>query len=210
MRLQNPFAALSTTGIDSQVLVVLARSQQYLTIAQIRGLLPETGSLEGVRKSVNRLLEEGTVLARVIGRSAAYSLNREHLLIGPILQVADAKQELMRRLARQIAEWEVQPLTVKLFGSAARGDMTGASDIDLLVVMPDQVRHDDATALADDLASRASQWTGNDVHPLLYLEKEIQPASIFESILKEGIDVTGDPSWLRRQLRNRNADHASA
>ena len=49
MRLQNPFASLSTAGLDSQVLTVLARSNQYLTIQQIHQLLPETGSLAGVR-----------------------------------------------------------------------------------------------------------------------------------------------------------------
>ena len=32
---------------------------------------------------------------------------------------------------------EAHPLRVILFGSAARGDMTPGSDIDLLVVMPD-------------------------------------------------------------------------
>ena len=41
MRLQNPFSAISTTGIDSQVLTVLVRSEQYLTIREIHQLLPE-------------------------------------------------------------------------------------------------------------------------------------------------------------------------
>lgn len=209
MRLQNPFAALSTTGIDSQVLVVLAGSEQYLTVAQIQSLLPEAGSIEGVRKSVNRLLEQGTVLERVTGRSAAYALNREHLLVKPVLQIADAKRELLRRLAEQVSGWTVHPLTVKLFGSAARGDMTATSDIDLLVVMPEEVSHEDATELVDDLASRVSRWTGNDVRPLLYFDREVQPATIFDSILREGLDVAGDPAWLRRRLRVGDPDHVS-
>lgn len=202
MRLQNPFAALNTTGIDSQILVVLARTEQYLTVAQIHGLLPEVGSPEGVRKSVARLTRQGTVLERVTGRSAAYALNREHLLAQPILTIANAKQELIHRIAQVISGWEVHPLVVTLFGSAARDEMAEDSDIDLLIVMPDAIDHLHTIALVDDLASRTKQWTGNDVRPLLYLSGEVQRAAIFDSILAEGVDIAGDPSWLRKRLRN--------
>lgn len=201
MRLQNPFAALSTTGIDSQVLVVLSRVESYLTVAQIQELLPEGGSVEGVRKSANRLRDQGTVLERVTGRSAAYALNREHLLVGPAIQIAGAKQELLRRLSEQISGWETQPRTVKMFGSAARGDMTETSDIDLLVVMPDESDREESVELVDDLSKQVSRWTGNDTRPLLYFEQEVRPAAIFDSILTDGIDVAGDPSWLRGRVR---------
>lgn len=201
MRLQNPFAAISTTGIDSQLLVVLARTEKHLTVQEICGLLPEEGSLEGVRKSIARLTLQGTVLRRTTGRSAAYALNREHLLAQPILEIANAKKEFIQRLAECISVWEVQPHTVKIFGSGARDEMTEASDIDLLVVMPAEIDRDGATALVDDLADRGKRWTGNDVRPLMYFEDEVRPASIFDSILAEGIDVAGDPSWLRRHLR---------
>lgn len=201
MRLQNPFAALNTTGIDSQVLLVLARTEQYLTVSQVHSLLPERGSLEGIRKSLARLVAQGTVLERVTGRSAAFALNREHLLAGPILQIAAAKQELIRRLAHLISEWKVQPCTVKLFGSAARSEMREASDIDLLFVMPDEIDAEEAAELVGRLSKQVNQWTGNDVRPLMYFGAEIKPASIFESILREGIDIAGDPNWLRRQLR---------
>lgn len=73
MHLQNPFAVVSAIGLDSQVLTVLARTEQYLSIRQIHQLLPEEGSPQGVRKSVVRLVEQGTVLERVTGRSYAYA-----------------------------------------------------------------------------------------------------------------------------------------
>lgn len=47
MRLQNPFAVASTTGMDSQVLTVLARAEQFLTVHQLHQLLPESGSSPG-------------------------------------------------------------------------------------------------------------------------------------------------------------------
>ncbi len=46
------------------------------------------------------------------------------------------KSEIINTLVEKIVEL-VHPLQIILFGSAARGDMTTDSDIDLLVVMPD-------------------------------------------------------------------------
>lgn len=203
MRLQNPFAALSPTGLDSQVLTVLARADAELTPGQIHALLPEGGSLEGVRQSVRRLASHGTVIERRVGRSMAYELNARHLLAGPIREIARAKQHLIDLLSSHVREWRLQPLTVKLFGSAARSEMTDGSDIDVLVVMPDSADRDEAEARVGNLASVTRDLTGNDVRPLLYFESEVEQAGIFDSILADGIDIAGDPSWLRRNLRAR-------
>jgi hypothetical protein len=206
MRLQNPFAAVSTTGLDSQVLTVLARTEQYLSVHQIHRLLPEEGSPQGIRKSVVRLVEQGGVLERVTGRSFAYALNRDHLLAEAILTIAKAKSELLSRMSQIISEWPIQPLTAKLFGSAARNEMRADSDIDLLIVMPDAATDDVVDESVRRLAAQAALWTGNDVRPLVFRSSEVQPASIFSSILEEGIDIAGDSSWLRKQLRRDGAN----
>lgn len=205
MRLQNPFAALNPSGLDSQVLLVLARTDQHLSVQQIHQLLPEGGSRAGVQKSVARFLEQGTVVERRSGRSRSFALNDEHLLAGPIREIAASKRLLLSRMVEAIDAWSVQPITAALFGSAARNEMHADSDIDLLVVMPDDV--DDATVdeLVGGLAARAAAWTGNDVRPLIYRAGEVEPAKVFETILDEGIDVAGDPAWLRRRLRRRGA-----
>lgn len=93
----------------------------------------------------------------------------------------------------------MQPISVKLFGSAARNDMTDDSDIDLLVILPDAWPEGDNHI--QELSSKASTWTGNDVRPLVYTESEIADAPIFKSILIDGIDVAGDGNWLRRRMR---------
>lgn len=205
MRLQNPFAALDSAGLDSQVLTVLAGTEEYLTIQDIHRLLPESGSREGVRKSIARLVLQGTVLERVTGRSAAFALNRDHLLATPILMIANAKQEFVSRLASEISEWAIQPVTVTLFGSAARNEMRVDSDIDLLLVMPDEADHDEALALVYRLVSTASKWTGNDVQPIVYSSSEIKAATVFDEIVRDGIHVAGERSWLRKQIRSKSA-----
>lgn len=205
MRLQNPFAALSPSGLDSQVLQVLARTDQHLSVQQIHRLLPEEGSRAGVQKSVARFVEQGTVIERRFGRSRAFALNDEHLLADPIRQIAASKRLLLNRMAGVIAEWPVQPFTVKVFGSAARDDMLSDSDIDLLVVMPDEADDVAVDETVGGLAARAAAWTGNDVRPLVYRASEVGPAKVFDAILEEGLDVAGDPAWLRRRLRRRSA-----
>jgi len=201
MRLQNPFASLSTAGLDSQVLTVLARSNQYLTIQQIHQLLPETGSLAGVRHPISRLVAQGTVLERVTGRTSGYALNKDHLLIEPILQIANAKKTLIERISETITSWSHQPLTVQLFGSAARNDMETESDIDILFVFDESTDDQETDTNINHLTQQVSRWTGNDVRPLVYSESEVEPAPIFDSVLREGIPISGNPNWLRRHIR---------
>lgn len=205
MRLQNPFAALSPSGLDSQVLLVLARSSQELSVQQIHQLLPDGGSRAGVQNSVARFLEQGTVMERRVGRSRAFALNDEHLLASVIRQIAATKRLLLSRMAEAIAEWPVQPLTVALFGSAARNEMRADSDIDLLIVMPDEAGDHTVEELVGALAARTRAWTGNDVRPLVYRAREVQPAPVFDAIVDEGIDIAGDAAWLRRRVRRRGA-----
>jgi predicted nucleotidyltransferase len=50
--------------------------------------------------------------------------------------MAEDRQQQLDRLVRLIVA-EVDPLRVVLFGSAARGESTETSDVDLLVVVPD-------------------------------------------------------------------------
>lgn len=201
MRLQNPFSAISTTGIDSQVLTVLVRSEQYLTIREIHRLLPEAGSHQGVRLSVGRLVEQGVALQRITGRGHAFAFNREHLLAGAIVQIAEAKRELIARMAHSISGWQFRPLTVTLFGSAARNEMRTDSDIDVLVVVPNAVAESVVEESVQHFADQVTVWTGNDVRPLVYRHSEVQPSAIFDSIVADGIEIAGDHSWLRKQLR---------
>ncbi|MBN8881394.1 putative nucleotidyltransferase [Salana multivorans] len=206
MRLQNPFAAIAPTGLDSQVLTILSRTEQHLTVDEIHRLLPESGSSQGVRNSVARLTDQGVLDERIHGRVRAYALNRDHLLAPAVLQIADAKTALIARMSQAVAEWPVQPLTVAIFGSAARGDMQTSSDIDVLVVAPDDADEDTVADEVARLAHQVSRWTGNDVRPLVYRATEVAPAGVFDSVLREGIDVAGDPTWLRRHLRRRAVD----
>jgi predicted nucleotidyltransferase len=66
-----------------------------------------------------------------------YQLNREHLAADAIVALADQWATLLQRIKDYLAEWNPEPVSACLFGSAARGEAGVASDIDLLLVAPD-------------------------------------------------------------------------
>ena len=53
-------------------------------------------------------------------------------------------------------------MTLALYGSVARGDSRPDSDIDLLVVFPDDVPRGERDNFITNLGDNVRQWTGND------------------------------------------------
>lgn len=200
MQLQNPFTAL-INGLESQVLNVLCRSENLYSLTEILQLAPENSSRTGARKAIERLVEQGLVEQFALANSYMYRLNREHLLAPAVLEIARAKSLLIERLKTEIESWALKPITVILFGSAARDEMGAGSDIDLLIVWDNDSDEDAAFALSSDLSNKGSTWTGNDLRVLEYTADEIAPSVIFSEILSDGIPVYGDPAWLRRTVR---------
>lgn len=200
MRLQSPFTAVSPSGLDAQVLHVLAMTDRPLSASQVHGALPDGGSLAGVKISIRRFVEQGTVLEHRLGRSRGFSMNDEHVLAGAIREIASAKPRLLERMRADVAAWPFETSLVAIFGSAARGDMQIDSDIDVLVVVDAERLDEHVESAVHAFARRISAWTGNDVRPLLYAEGEVGPAPVFDEILVDAIPVAGRLAWLRRRV----------
>ena len=161
MDFSQPFRALTPT-LDGPVLRALARSRSAMTRQQIVILAGE-GSEAGIRKVLNRLVEQGIVIQERIGTHYTYAANREHILWPAVEIVASAHDKLDERIRSRVEEWEIQPLSVELFGSVATGLSTRESDIDLMVVSP-HMAHDKEDAWdqqIDDLRESVERWTGN-------------------------------------------------
>lgn len=199
MLLHNPFESVSTNGVDAIVLEVITRSDTPYTLSQIFQLQRGTASRTSLRSSLNRFVQHGLISESQFGKTFTYQLNRNHLLYAPLMQIASAKERFFELLRSEVGSWPVQPRTVMVFGSAARGEMTLDSDIDILIVAPDD--WEDAEQYAGHLAREASNWTGNDVRHLFYHEQEIADEPIFRSIEKDGISVVGAWGWLKTKLR---------
>jgi len=77
-------------------------------------------------------------------------------------------ESALDRLVRMLAEWGA--VKIILFGSVARGDYSGASDIDLIVVKETDARLPQRIAEALDYCARAG--TPLPVEPLVYTPAE--------------------------------------
>lgn len=97
-----------------------------------------TGSVNGVRRVLARLVAEGLVLTEQAGQAWPYRANREHVAWPAVNVLTQLRTEFFTRLRQALAALNPQCVYAGLFGSAARGDGTAESDIDLLLVYPDE------------------------------------------------------------------------
>lgn len=150
-------------SLDAFVLEVLAGTSRPLSAREV-GRLVEQGSSSGVRLVLARLAIHGLATREERGSAIFYAANREHLAWPSILALLSLNQELAGRIRDLVGHWEIPPVTLALFGSAARRDGSADSDIDILLVEPTPDTAPDAWARQrDQLADSVEQWTGNDV-----------------------------------------------
>lgn len=203
MDVSKPFTAISSS-VDADVLVVLAGSTQPRSGRELARRAGRSNT--GVQHVLDRLVEHGLVHREEVGRTFLYELNRDHLLAPTVEQMAGARAELIRRLREAIGAWEPAPVHASLFGSAARGDGDTSSDIDLLVVRPAGLDHEDATwrEQLDELADSVRRWTGNNAGiaevsegELPRLRKDRPP--VVEEVSEDAVDLAGEDT--RKLLR---------
>lgn len=175
MDLTEPFRALTPT-LDGPVLRVLAGSTAPMSRQQVTGLVGDA-SEAGVRKVLRRLAEQGLVIEQRIGTQYTYAANRGHIVWPAVELIVSATRRLDEQIKRFVDEWEVAPLSVELFGSAAIGAATAESDVDIMLYRPhlttaEQPTWDDQVA---QLRAAVERWTGNPCEIL-----EIDPPGLID------------------------------
>ncbi|HEV7951276.1 MAG TPA: nucleotidyltransferase domain-containing protein [Glaciihabitans sp.] len=195
MDLSAPLASF-LNGLDAVALRVVARAGSELTGRQI-ARLAGTGTPANVRLSLLRLVDIGLVIAAPAPHATMYSANRSHIL-WPAVEIAlNARQELLRRVAAFAGSSAPVGVTIALYGSVARGDSTKASDVDLLVVFPDEVALDDRDEFVTGLRDHVQLWTGNDAQIYDLTESALASQKedgdpIVQSWASEGIIIFGN------------------
>lgn len=134
MDLGDPTRAVTPT-LDGTVLAVLASAGRPMTVGDVAGQAPR-GSEIGIRRSLARLVDQGIVTATDVGRIRVHELNRDHVAAPVATLLAGLRLELWKRFRTTLAKWRPRPIYACAFGSAARGDGTPDSDIDILLVHP--------------------------------------------------------------------------
>jgi hypothetical protein len=204
MDFAHPFRVVSPT-LDGDVLAVLAGADEEFSGRRIHRLLGH-GSEPGVRKAVERLVDQGVVLRAQAGRAKLYRLNRKHLAAAGIESLAATRTNLIGRLRDAIAGWQQAPGCAVLFGSVARGEAGPGSDLDLLIVRTAAV-DEESPGWREQLASlerEATAWTGNDTRIVEFAEDELaESIPVVEEALGDGIELFGSRRDLHRVVEGR-------
>jgi predicted nucleotidyltransferase len=201
MDLTRPYTAVCPT-LDGDVLHVLAGTTMALTGRQV-ALLTGRTSHSGVLDSLHRLTKHGLVTRVELNRAYLFALNRDHLAAPAVEMLANLGGKLIEELRRTVGEWQIAPVHVSLFGSAARGDGGTQSDIDLFVVRASDVDEDEPLwrDQIDELSDQIQRWTGN--HASVVERDESQLASLRDTqppilgeILSDAIVISGSVPQL--------------
>lgn len=203
MDLGRPLSTITPT-LDGDVLAVLANSDATFTTGQLHRML-KRHSVEGIRMALRRLTKQGVVRAERVGQAFAYRLNRDHLAAEHIIGLAQLPETFLKRLEARLQSWVMSPVYAALFGSAARGSMTVDSDVDLLLIRPDDVDYDLWETQVNDLVTTVAGWVGNDTRPLEFTVAEViargHDEPVLSDVLREGLTLAGSRAWLAARLR---------
>jgi predicted nucleotidyltransferase len=164
MDLKSPISTV-LPSLDGPVLQVLADAEEGLSGRQIHKLAG-SGSVAGVRLVLQRLAATGLVHVDDLGNSLLYRLNRKHLVAGIVEQLANLRRTLVDCLADEISRWRVLPVHASLYGAIARDDGDLDSDVDLLLIRPDQHEFEDVVweTQVTQLMQIVVDLTGNAAH----------------------------------------------
>lgn len=203
MEWRRPLATVTPT-LDGDVLAVLAQHDAAFTTGQLHRILIQP-SPEGIRKVLQRLARQGVVDSERVGNAFTYRLNREHLAAEYIIGLARIPATLLSRLEDRFGSWAIPPTYAAVFGSVARGTMTIDSNLDVLLVRPNEAALESWDAQVHDLAADVTRWMGNDMRPLQFTAQEVAERAssepVLQDVLREGLTVAGSREWLSRQVR---------
>jgi predicted nucleotidyltransferase len=179
--------------------MVLAGTTRPLTGREVSRLV-RRGSWSGVRRVLHRLVDQGLVTAQEAIPSMLFSLNRDHVAAPAVMTLARLRTEFFDRIRDQIKHWDIAPASAAIFGSAARGDGSTDSDVDVFLVRPDAVDEGDAgwRRQVAELSAAISRWSGNPASMIEITAAEAsglseRQATIAEELLRDAAHMAGRP-----------------
>jgi hypothetical protein len=212
--LTSPLRSLAPS-LDSSVLEVLAGTESSLGIGQI-AKIARRGTRQGLSLALDRLVEHGVVDAHAANRGYLYRLNREHVLADAVVSACRARVTVLARLGEAAQALDPQPSHVSVFGSFARREAGPDSDIDLLVVLPEDAPVDDRWhEQMRDLGDQVLTWTGNRLEYLIFTYEELRAVvardePVVGSWVADSVTVLGVPiESIVRELASLGEGHHS-
>jgi len=183
-------------GTQGRVLAVLAETIAELnlrTVARLASVSPAQAS-----RVLPGLVELGLVERREVPPSSLFQLNRENVAAQALIELARARDIAAERMGTAARELPLPPVSVIIFGSFARREADKHSDIDAVLVRPDDI-DDDSENWGDGVEQwreRVRAFTGNPVEVIEVdrteaTEKLASASSLWRDIARDGIVVHG-------------------
>jgi predicted nucleotidyltransferase len=164
MDLANPMQSVIPSA-HGAVLAVLARTDLPLSGRRIAELTQPRFSQRRVNDVLRHLADSGIVLCEKRPPSNFYRLNHDHVAAEGILLLTRMSATLAARISAELENWSIRPHAAWLFGSAARGEGTEQSDIDIFLVLPagdlDTAAVDIWERQTEVLTDKIMAWSGN-------------------------------------------------
>lgn len=154
-------------------------------------------ALRTTQRILDELVALGLVDMQKVGPANAYTLNRGHVLWGPIEQILATRavvQSAVEEAVREVTAGVV--VSAAIYGSMARGEAGPESDVDVLVVWEDATAVDQRDAVLEALDERVRRLTGNRAQVLAVTGAELarlveHDDPLVASIRRDGQTVTG-------------------
>lgn len=195
MDFQHPLESL-IPGVQGRVLSVLAETTAELnvrTIARLAGVSAAQAS-----RVLPHLVDLGVVDRREVPPSSVFRLVPDHVSVGPLLELARPRDTVIDMMSHFVAGLPVEPVSVIVFGSFARGEADAQSDIDVVVVRPAHVDESDEGWLdaVGQWQTEVRRLTGNSVEVLEVGVEEVTRhlrggRQVWRDIRQDGIVVHG-------------------
>ena len=183
-------------GVQGRVLAVLAEATADLnlrTLARLAGV-----SVAQASRVMPDLVELGLVERYEVPPSSQFRLNHENVAAQAILDLACSRDTAMHRIGFAANSLSVPPVSIIVFGSLARGEADSQSDLDAVVVRPDETAEDDDAwaAEVERWRSEARAITGNRVEVIEVSHHEVRArldgnATLWRDIVRDGVTVYG-------------------
>jgi predicted nucleotidyltransferase len=186
MLFDEPFGGV-LPGPRGAVLATLLRTSAPLTGRRIHALVSDRYSLWSVQEALKAWAELGIVETQTVGRATAHTINENHAAVAPLRALLDPVASLTSTVVDAV-DGSVE--AVLMFGSVARGEASGHSDIDLAVIAP--ADWEGRAALAD--AVRGRLGNGSDV--LVFTADEFRRLAeagepVVTDIVRDGVALVG-------------------
>ena len=183
-------------GAQGRILAVLSRTSAELNLRAIARL--SDVSVAQASRVMPGLVELGLVERREAPPSALFRFVEEHVAARAVAMLADARTRVLEELKTTAGRLGVQPVSVIIYGSFARGEADRSSDLDVLLIRPPRVAEDDPAwrAAIDAWVLAVRRITGNRVELLEIAAEEVgaklrSKKQLWIDIQRDGLVVHG-------------------